>query len=200
MNLLFPLRERERERSHNNKLFPGRDSKPARTIWIPYTYANYSTVTVGDNCACSLKILFLLCRQIRYLLYETLRLNPIECLPLHPTQNFITLSRAWQTVAESAQKLPLILAETSVGFLPLHVIASIVVTSTYTRTSSWCLHRSMPQLKMRRIAGWSIQFDSWREQGKLFSLPRRDGFRGPLNLRYRLWRLLVQDNKATGGS
>lgn len=84
-------------------------------------------MTVGDDSACSLKILFLLCRQIRYLLYETLRLNPIECLPLHPIQNYTTLSRAWQTVAKTAQKLPLTLAETSVVFLPLHVIASIVV-------------------------------------------------------------------------
>lgn len=32
MNLLFPFRGRERERSHNNKLFPGRDSKPTHTI------------------------------------------------------------------------------------------------------------------------------------------------------------------------
>jgi len=184
MNLVFPLRERR----HNNKLFPVRDSKPAHTIWIPYTYANYSTVTVSDNCACSLKILFLLCRQIRYLLYETLRHNPIECPPWHPIQNDITQSRAWQSVAEAAQKLPLFLAETSVLFLPHHVIGRIVFTFTCTRTSSWCLHRCKLRLKMRRIAGWSIQFDSLREQWMLLSLPRRDGFRGQLNLRYRLWR------------
>jgi hypothetical protein len=116
-------------------------------------------VTCSDNCRCILKILFLICEQLRSLQYETLRLTPIECLPLHPIQIYTTLLQFWQTVAEAARSLSLILAETSVVFLPLHVLARIVFTFTYTRTSSWCLHRCMLRLKMRRIAGWSIQFD-----------------------------------------
>ena len=99
MNLLFPFRERDIERSHNNKLFLAEIQNQDVPYDFPIRTLTTVTVTVGDNCACSLKILFLLCRQIRYLLYETLRVNPIECLPLHPIQNYITLSRAWQTVA-----------------------------------------------------------------------------------------------------
>lgn len=69
-------------------------------------------MTVRANCACSLTILFLIHEQLRHLLYETLRLTPVECLPLHPNQNYITLLRAWQTVAEATQRLPVIVAET----------------------------------------------------------------------------------------